>query len=76
MVYLDGRTGGNITTDTVLDGLVLLRENNASDGGLAFDRTGEAPADPMGELPDNVAPFTWTVTSGLDTAPSYDLLLS
>ncbi|MES3629919.1 MAG: choice-of-anchor Q domain-containing protein, partial [Longimonas sp.] len=61
---------------TGFEGLVLLRENPAIDGGLTFDRTDGAPTDPMGELPDNVAPFTWTVTSGLDTAPSYDLLLS
>ncbi|MFO8232254.1 MAG: T9SS type A sorting domain-containing protein, partial [Longimonas sp.] len=61
---------------TGFDGRVLLRENTAANGGLTLTRTGEAPDDPSGELPGNVAPFTWTVTSGLDTAPSYDLLLS
>ena len=54
-------------------GLVLLRENPASSGGLAFSRTGETPASP--DLPENVAPLTWTVTSGLNQAPTYDLIV-
>ncbi|MFO8233309.1 MAG: T9SS type A sorting domain-containing protein, partial [Longimonas sp.] len=61
---------------TGFDGLVLLRENTAANGGLTLTRTGEAPTDPSDELPGNVAPFTWTVTSDLDTDPHYDLLLS
>ncbi|PEN05110.1 hypothetical protein CRI93_13920 [Longimonas halophila] len=61
---------------TGFDGLVLLRDNTAANGGLTLTRTGEAPDDPSGELPGNVAPFTWTVTSSLGTAPRYDLLLS
>ena len=58
------------------EGLVLLRKNPASSGGLTFTRTEDAPEDPSGEeLPDNVAPFTWTVTSGLNEDPTYDLII-
>jgi len=57
------------------EGLVLLRKNPAGEGGLTFTRTEGAPDDPSGELPDNVAPFTWTVTSGLNEDPTYDLII-
>ena len=57
------------------EGLVLLRKNPASSGGLTFTRTEGAPDDPSGELPDNVAPFIWTVDAGLDANPTYDLLI-
>ncbi|TQE98899.1 MAG: T9SS type A sorting domain-containing protein, partial [Spiribacter salinus] len=56
-------------------GLVLLRENSATTGGLTFTRTGDAPNDPDGELPGGVAPYTWTVDAELDTSPTYDLLI-
>ena len=56
-------------------GLVLLRDNAATSGGLTLTRSDTPPTDPGGELPDNVAPFTWTVESELDTPPTYDLIL-
>ncbi len=58
------------------EGLVLLRKNPVGEGGLTFTRTEGAPDDPSGEeLPDNVAPFIWTVDAGLDANPTYDLLI-
>ena len=57
------------------EGLVLLRENPATTGGLTFARISEAPDNPSGELPGNVAPFTWTVDAELNVDPTYDLLI-
>ncbi|WP_176521779.1 LamG-like jellyroll fold domain-containing protein [Longimonas halophila] len=58
------------------EGLVLLRDNASTTGGLTLTRSNTAPSDPGGELPENVAPFTWTVNSGLDTVPTYDLVIN
>jgi predicted outer membrane repeat protein len=58
------------------EGLVLLRDNGASDGSLTLTRSNTAPSDPGGELPGNVAPFTWTVeATDLDADPTYDLVV-
>ncbi|MFO8231290.1 MAG: LamG-like jellyroll fold domain-containing protein [Longimonas sp.] len=58
------------------EGLVLLRDNDATDGSLTLTRSDTAPSDPGGELPDNVAPFTWTVeATDLDADPTYDLVV-
>ncbi len=58
------------------EGLVLLRANASTTGSLMLTRSEIAPSDPGGELPDNVAPFTWTVeANNLDSAPTYDLVV-
>ena len=57
------------------EGRLLLRENTAGSGSLTFTRTDEAPDDLSGELLGNVAPVTWTITSTLTPAPTYDLML-
>lgn len=54
-------------------GMVLLRSNPATSGGLSFARLDETPSG--AGLPSGVAPFTWTVTSDLDADPTYDLIL-
>jgi len=61
---------------TGFEGLVLLRDNASTTGSLTLTRSDTAPSDPGGELPDNVAPFTWTVeATDLDSAPTYDLVV-
>ena len=52
---------------------MLLRNNPASSGNLAFTRTEATPTSP--DLPENVAPVTWEVDAGLDAAPTYDLIV-
>jgi len=56
-------------------GLVLLRSNESPEGSLTLTRTDAAPADPNGQLPPNVATLTWSVETGLDPSPTYDLVL-
>jgi len=54
------------------EGLLLLRD--ATNGDLTLQRTDGRPSDPNGELPNNVAPFTWTINLSSGT-PAYDLVL-
>jgi hypothetical protein len=56
-------------------GLLLLRSGatGGASGDLTFTRTDTRPESP--DLPENVAPVTWTVDASLSAAPTYDLVV-
>ena len=60
---------------TGFGGLLLLRNgaSGGASGNLTFTRTDTRPESP--DLPDNVAPVTWTVDASLSAAPTYDLVV-